>query len=97
MRSLSSTVAETPSTWRPSRSVVSKTSTCRMNCSRELKEPPGGRLDEHVGGPRVLLNDDDGGAGVVRHRCTLNPESGADINTGAENTGKGSCRCAHRC
>jgi hypothetical protein len=28
---------------------VSKISTCRMESSRELKEPPGGRLDEHVG------------------------------------------------
>src|SRR5689334_17236045 len=29
MRSLSSTVTETPSSWQPSRSVVSKISTCR--------------------------------------------------------------------
>ena len=46
MRSLSSTVAETPSTCRPSRSVVSNTSTCSLMMSllsdqpRESKKPP---------------------------------------------------------
>jgi hypothetical protein len=44
-----------------------------MKSSRELKEPPGGRLDEHVGAPRVLQNDDDGGNWLVRHRPPLNP------------------------
>ncbi len=63
MRSLSSTVAETPSTCRPSRSVVSKTSTVRRCCSwwapmcrgvRTVPENgrsrPEGGFDVHVAG-----------------------------------------------
>ena len=61
MRSLSSTVAVTPSTWRPSRRVVSKISIVVGvvvivfsfalvvgSVCRKLKEPPGGRLFVHA-------------------------------------------------
>ena len=40
------------------------------------KKPPGGRLNEHVGGPRALRNDDDGevvGGGCAAHHPPFNP------------------------
>jgi hypothetical protein len=38
---------------------------------RATKKPPGGRLGEHVDGPRALVNDDDGGE-VAAHRQLFN-------------------------
>jgi len=51
-----------------------------------MKKPPGGRLDEHVGWPRVLGNDDDGGQELVTvgHRCPFNPLGAPIINHDAQ-------------
>src|SRR4051812_11982742 len=69
MRSLSSTDALTPSTWRPSRRVVSNTSTRRCSLMgwtflsppvpRTEEAAPEGGFDVHGAGPRALRNDDD--------------------------------------
>jgi len=57
---------------------------------RASKKPPGGRLNEHVGGPRALRNDDDGEFGA--HHAPFNrlghPASNIHPSAGGDRIGR---------
>src|SRR6478735_8860753 len=82
MRSLSSTVSETPSTWAPSRSVVSKTSTATGN-ALDMLDPVLVPVDLAPHRLAVLLHDGFGHRARARHLPVVDGVDGSDLGGGS--------------
>src|SRR5436190_509460 len=80
MRSLSSTVSDTPSTWAPSRNVVSNTSTA-VGCS-DIFDPILVTVDQAAHDPAVLLHDGLRRRPGARHRPIVDRAHRRDLGGG---------------
>src|SRR5213076_3108209 len=78
MRSLSSTVRDTPSTWAPSRSVVSKTSTATGSCL-DMLDPVLVAIDLAPHRLAVLVHDRPGHRARARHLTVVDGLHGRDL------------------